>query len=275
MKNKRLVYIVFLVLFISTPLIVVAYSQQTPNPGHTEEEIIINIGGTDLTLKAAISGGSLIAPITTGSNCYTSLPFGHYGNEIWINVNGTEKTLQNAIDQGSLCCSNCAFSGYSQNPNTKNHLGTSILIKNASGAEKTLQEAISNKEFCNPCGEGICDSAHGETCSTCSIDCGICPPVLFCGDGVCNNGETRVSCPADCPCTAATSATSGTYYLTYGYQIYIYINNGGYLGLYDTFDGGYYALSVIRNHCTANGFRDVSLPGSCYYYSYCPWVCVC
>ena len=273
MKKRILIYPLFIFLFLSAPLIVIAYTQQTPNPGHTEEEILINVGGIDTLLKTAISGGNLISPITSGSNYYTSILFGHYGNEIWVNVNGTEKTLQAAINSGSLCCSNCTFAAYSQNPNTKNHPGTNILIKNSSGTEKTLQEAITNKEFCNPCGDGTCN--NGENCTSCSRDCGVCPPALFCGDGTCNNGETRASCPTDCPCTAATSATSGTYVLTYGYQIYIYVNNGGYLGLFDTFDGGYYALSVIRNHCTANGFRDVSLPGRCYYYSYCPWLCVC
>ncbi|MFH0833003.1 MAG: C1 family peptidase [Candidatus Aenigmatarchaeota archaeon] len=44
------------------------------------------------------------------------------------------------------------------------------------------------------CGDGICDS--GETCSLCSQDCGTCSP--SCGDGSCNNGETCSSCSNDC-----------------------------------------------------------------------------
>ena len=49
----------------------------------------------------------------------------------------------------------------------------------------------------NSCGNGKCD--NGETCSTCALDCGVCPG---CGDGICQSGppnnETCASCPQDC-----------------------------------------------------------------------------
>ncbi|MCX6747189.1 MAG: MopE-related protein [Candidatus Pacearchaeota archaeon] len=46
------------------------------------------------------------------------------------------------------------------------------------------------------CGNSICEAS--ETCSSCSLDCGVCPPV--CGNGVCEsaNGETCSSCSSDC-----------------------------------------------------------------------------
>lgn len=51
---------------------------------------------------------------------------------------------------------------------------------------------------CAPyCGDKICN--NGETCSTCSMDCGKCQPTEYCGDGQCNNGETSSSCQGDCP----------------------------------------------------------------------------
>lgn len=44
------------------------------------------------------------------------------------------------------------------------------------------------------CGDGLCNG--GETCMTCATDCGACPP--SCGDGVCGSAETCTSCPPDC-----------------------------------------------------------------------------
>jgi len=50
------------------------------------------------------------------------------------------------------------------------------------------------------CGNSRCDS--GESCSTCSKDCGVCPAT--CGDRSCNGQETCQTCVVDCgACPAA------------------------------------------------------------------------
>jgi hypothetical protein len=52
------------------------------------------------------------------------------------------------------------------------------------------------------CGNGYC--SNGETCSTCSVDCGICggppppPPGESCGNGSCGTTESCSTCPFDC-----------------------------------------------------------------------------
>ncbi|XXX77708.1 hypothetical protein WMF30_02885 [Sorangium sp. So ce134] len=52
------------------------------------------------------------------------------------------------------------------------------------------------------CGNGVCGG--GESCSTCSADCGACAPV--CGDGVCSEGvEDCSSCASDCGVCECTS----------------------------------------------------------------------
>lgn len=64
------------------------------------------------------------------------------------------------------------------------------------------------------CGDGIC---AGETCQSCSEDCGACP--AYCGDNSCDPGEDKVNCPADCSfgcegkCGQSTSSqeADGTY----------------------------------------------------------------
>jgi hypothetical protein len=48
------------------------------------------------------------------------------------------------------------------------------------------------------CGDTKCESGRGETCSSCSQDCGTCPVV--CGDRTCDTarGESCSSCSSDC-----------------------------------------------------------------------------
>ncbi|HKP63564.1 MAG TPA: thrombospondin type 3 repeat-containing protein [Polyangiales bacterium] len=48
------------------------------------------------------------------------------------------------------------------------------------------------------CGDGSCVLGDGETCETCSPDCGSCP--MLCGDGTCSakDRETCETCSADC-----------------------------------------------------------------------------
>jgi hypothetical protein len=43
------------------------------------------------------------------------------------------------------------------------------------------------------CGNGVCETADGETAATCPGDCG-----ASCGNGICDAGETTTSCPGDC-----------------------------------------------------------------------------
>lgn len=56
-------------------------------------------------------------------------------------------------------------------------------------------------------GNGVCDSAIGETCENAQIDCG---PCAYCGDGSCNNGETCSTCSQDCgTCSSGGGGSSG------------------------------------------------------------------
>jgi|GEM_PF-6223868 len=46
------------------------------------------------------------------------------------------------------------------------------------------------------CGNGIC--GNDENCSSCSVDCGVCPK--FCGDGNCDSPEENCGNCSDCEC---------------------------------------------------------------------------
>ena len=53
------------------------------------------------------------------------------------------------------------------------------------------------------CGDALCN--NGETCATCSQDCGQCMPTARCSDAMCNGAETCATCPSDCgPCQMTT-----------------------------------------------------------------------
>lgn len=54
------------------------------------------------------------------------------------------------------------------------------------------------------CGNGQCEA--GESCSSCSQDCGVCPSV--CGDGSCNGNESCSSCALDCGSCLAVCGNS-------------------------------------------------------------------
>src|SRR3989344_1199379 len=57
-------------------------------------------------------------------------------------------------------------------------------------------EKYSCKSDCEWCGDGYCQ--NGESCSSCSKDCGSCKAKLFCGDGICSSGECQLGCSKDC-----------------------------------------------------------------------------
>jgi hypothetical protein len=55
---------------------------------------------------------------------------------------------------------------------------------------------VSCPSDCGYCGNGVCD--NGETCDTCPADCPEPPSAPFCGDDVCNGSETPSTCSDDC-----------------------------------------------------------------------------
>lgn len=59
------------------------------------------------------------------------------------------------------------------------------------------------------CGDRWCMAEISETCLTCALDCGACPPQPACGDQTCNGNETCTSCAQDCgQCQTNNAATT-------------------------------------------------------------------
>jgi hypothetical protein len=55
------------------------------------------------------------------------------------------------------------------------------------------------------CGNGLCDT--GESCETCPDDCGACP--VSCPNGTCDAGEDCSNCPEDCGACLPTCGEAG------------------------------------------------------------------
>ncbi|MBC7973609.1 MAG: hypothetical protein H7138_01395 [Myxococcales bacterium] len=73
-------------------------------------------------------------------------------------------------------------------------------------AKLALGEPVANlcSTSCENCGNGVCD--NGETRQTCATDCPLSPPGSRCGNGRCETGESAASCPADCSSASCGNA---------------------------------------------------------------------
>ncbi|MEY3013447.1 MAG: hypothetical protein RIT45_2182 [Pseudomonadota bacterium] len=77
-------------------------------------------------------------------------------------------------------------------------------MQKAGAVQSCIAEVCSNTT--KPvCGNEVCES--GETKANCPADCGSSGPV--CGNETCESGESYTSCPSDCPCTSDSQCGSG------------------------------------------------------------------
>jgi hypothetical protein len=78
----------------------------------------------------------------------------------------------------------------------------------------TPNKAVNSLMYCSNCteprcGDLFCDTSNGETCVSCTEDCGKCTSSL-CGDHQCSHSETCSSCPSDCgECNGAMQCGNG------------------------------------------------------------------
>ena len=98
MKIKRSI-IIILILVLATA--VYAYTQLTPNPGHTAEEIYIYIEGVSMTLQEAINIGLFDCDVNIGISS-VNLTLGHNVGKITANIGGNIKDFQQALSDKSL-----------------------------------------------------------------------------------------------------------------------------------------------------------------------------
>jgi hypothetical protein len=89
---------------------------------------------------------------------------------------------------------NCVYAG---NATAKAYYCGRFDVQCQSDESCTCYDSCSPNQLLLACGNGVC--SPGESCSSCSKDCGACPPV--CGNGRCESGESCSNCRGDCsPC---------------------------------------------------------------------------
>ncbi|MCW8966741.1 MAG: hypothetical protein OQK82_08675, partial [Candidatus Pacearchaeota archaeon] len=237
MVIKNILIIFAALMFISSNLLAIS------NPGHSADEIIIEIKGYTLTLQEAVDNyfiqNSELQPIKNNTNIS---PVSHHGKDINIYLNEIVN-LQDAIDNSLDFCKN-NIPSFNWNQLFFGHNSDKIEIT-INGTQTTLQEAINTGKLCPPytydwselgdwtacsvtCGGGtqtqtiICERSDGtqveeENCDldskpSNSQECNtqICPT---CSDGIQNQGETGIDTGGPCP-PWPRQITSGGYTFT-------------------------------------------------------------
>jgi cysteine-rich repeat protein len=74
--------------------------------------------------------------------------------------------------------------------------GISDIGEECDDGNNVSGDGCSNNCIFEFCGDVICNNY--ETVLTCPCDCGNCPLPPICGDGTCNGDETCETCPGDC-----------------------------------------------------------------------------
>jgi Glycosyl hydrolase family 12 len=118
-------------------------------------------------------------------------------------------------------------------------LGVFLLLSadcGVTGGDDTPDSGTSPPTGGSVCGDARCDAA--ETCSSCSSDCGACPPPgPVCGNGICETDESCASCSQDCGACSTRTCTNPVFVTSE--------TNGGWS------NGGYYVHNNMWNAAEA------------------------
>ncbi|WP_104986198.1 SdrD B-like domain-containing protein [Sorangium cellulosum] len=127
--------------------------------------------------------GQLVDFTVTGTSPYTGQPGFYLFDTLSAGTYSVVITADNFMTSGPLA---------GQEPTADPDGGLDNVGTVALGWAQDLLDADFGYQL--SCGNGVCGG--DESCSTCAVDCGICPPV--CGNDTCEPGEDCGSCASDC-----------------------------------------------------------------------------
>jgi hypothetical protein len=192
-------------------------SPTSVSSGQKGSEILVKINGVEKNLQQAIDDGSICyrggSPSSAGYSA--RMVEGHPATSVIITtLAGVEKNLQQAIDDGEFCQYSLSVSHNWPGPSSVTSssggisCGSSCSANYAKGKSVTLSasppqyfaqwtgKCAGSPSSCNVvvdsdtslgvvfspyCGDSVCNG--GESCSSCSGDCGACPPPPSGGGG--------------------------------------------------------------------------------------------
>ena len=179
------------------------YNGRFAAEGESEEDltgpVISSVGASSVTQSSAVIGWSTNEPANTQVE---------YGT---TSLYGSETSLNSSL----VTSHSVTLSGLSEGTTYYYRVRSSDEAGNLStSGGHTFTTTDSSGQTDPYCGDGSCN--NGETCSTCSADCGTCQTGggdtgddSICGDGTCDADETCSSCPSDCGSCGTTQINDG------------------------------------------------------------------
>jgi hypothetical protein len=149
---------------------------------------------------------------------------------------------------------------------------------------------IGNLQCEGECGDDLCAEWAGESCSSCSLDCGPCPVEPTCEADGCEPGETCRNCPEDCACPDPDEEDDGVCGTTEFHETYDCQTPSEFCqDDQDCPDYGTIGAKCVENQCLAEDYDSWAVvcdpsdldPGQCPNGWYCryaekfgEWICM-